>query len=459
MSARFGEILMNRRRQMGLSIQQVANTIKIRPQIIEFFEMGDFSSMPPRGYSQGMISSYARYLGLNPREVVEAYFDDLRAYEQATDRSGGRLQDAAGYVSPRSAGATGRFMMVDSTPRSRYGQRPPQAGYVSESRSGHEPQPVSFNQRPMGELPGQTSRMDAPRIAGRGSSSRAPMPGRASSYRGGSTRASRGTYPGGAESFARGRQDMVRRPSTEQRGAYRSPYEGRGRTSSPYRSDVPGRGRGGGAPTGPSQPMILALLGAAGVIIILLLVLLFKGCTPADDAGAANGSTVPATEPTTETTDDTQKDADDDTAVSNEDGSDTTGDEGSDTDADADGDAATDGEDGDEKPKETVVTISVKEGESSWLEVRLDGQVVYGNEVYGPWEQTYTVTDSLRITANSPGSVTVTQNGESVRWDTSTSGVARISITAEPATTSDEDSDADGDAATDGSTDATNANA
>ena len=36
MAARFGDMLLEQRRRMGLSIQQVANTIKIRPQIIEF---------------------------------------------------------------------------------------------------------------------------------------------------------------------------------------------------------------------------------------------------------------------------------------------------------------------------------------------------------------------------------------------------------------------------------------
>lgn len=95
MAARFGDMLLEQRRRMGLSIQQVANTIKIRPQIIEFFENGNFASMPPRGYAQGMISSYARFLGLNPREVVNAYFDDLMAYERETSQQGGRFQDAA----------------------------------------------------------------------------------------------------------------------------------------------------------------------------------------------------------------------------------------------------------------------------------------------------------------------------------------------------------------------------
>ena len=112
MAARFGDMLLEQRRRMGLSIQQVANTIKIRPQIIEFFETGNFASMPPRGYAQGMISSYARFLGLNPREVVNAYFDDLMAYERETSQQGGRFQDAAGYVKSRSSVDNGRFLMV-----------------------------------------------------------------------------------------------------------------------------------------------------------------------------------------------------------------------------------------------------------------------------------------------------------------------------------------------------------
>ena len=162
MASRFGEMLQERRRERGLSIQQVANTIKIRPQIIEFFENGDFASMPPRGYAQGMVSSYARFLGLNPREIVNMYFDELRMYEQATGTiSAGQLREAAGYASPRSADDTGRFLMVNP-PRSRYGVRPPQAGYVPESRSDHEPQRVPQRARGSRALPQDRQGLRAP---------------------------------------------------------------------------------------------------------------------------------------------------------------------------------------------------------------------------------------------------------------------------------------------------------
>ena len=72
--------------------------------------------------------------------MVDAYFDALHEYER--NGSGGRVgrfQDAAADANPRSSNAAGRYMMVNSVPASRYGQRPPQAGYVSEFSSAHEP--------------------------------------------------------------------------------------------------------------------------------------------------------------------------------------------------------------------------------------------------------------------------------------------------------------------------------
>ena len=154
MASRFGEMLLDRRRELGLSIQQVANVIKIRPQIIEFFETGNFASMPPRGYAQGMIASYARYLGLNPREVVNAYFDELYVYERGGSASGSRFTEGATDPVPRSVSTSGRYLLVDPpSSSSRFAQRPPQAGYVSDSTSGHVPMRVADNERRASQLP------------------------------------------------------------------------------------------------------------------------------------------------------------------------------------------------------------------------------------------------------------------------------------------------------------------
>ena len=189
---------------------------------------------------------------------------------------------------------------------------------------------------------------------------------------------------------------------------------------------------------GVDQRLIIALIAAAAIIIVLLALLLIRGCAPSDttDTGSAP---VSATSPAASTNEPETTDE----AEPATDGADATSPDTAETDP-----AAT------TEPQQTVVRISVAKGETSWLEVRLDGSIVYGDEVVGPFEQEYTVTDSIRITANTPSAVTVTQNGETVRWDTSTSGVARINITApETPATTDQAAATDGTATTDGATD------
>lgn len=424
--ARFGDMLYQRRREMGLTILQIANTIKIRPQIIEFFENGDFSSMPPRGYAQGMISSYARYLGLNPREVVEAYFDDLRAYEQATDNHGGRFQDAAGLVSTRSASATGRFMMVDSAPRSRYAQRPPQAGYVSEHESGHEPQRARNPYARRSPSSQMTQRI--PVFDGQDdvAAPRAPRSSagyeRRSGVRGSAAARNRGYASQGAYDGRR-----MSGPSSERRTSGRGVPPRRGRGSS-----------GRPSPSGPSfdNRLLLGLIAAILVAIALMAVLLVRGCAPAETDDKAGSSAV-----TAETVAQTPEENEDSDSTDAND-TDEEGDSSDDADPATDPEAQTP-----EEPQQLVVKISVAEGDSSWLEVRVDGSIVLGDEVVGPFEQEFIPQSNIRITANTPGSVKVTENGEEVRWDTSTSGVARINLTAPetpaaPATTEGETGDA-----------------
>ncbi|HJF66602.1 MAG TPA: helix-turn-helix domain-containing protein [Slackia equolifaciens] len=71
----FGDVLRQARERSGEDIVSVARRIRIRPDILERIEASDLDGMPPRGYSRNMINAYARYLGLNPTEVVKMYLD------------------------------------------------------------------------------------------------------------------------------------------------------------------------------------------------------------------------------------------------------------------------------------------------------------------------------------------------------------------------------------------------
>lgn len=444
MAARFGDMLLEQRRRMGLSIQQVANTIKIRPQIIEFFETGNFASMPPRGYAQGMISSYARFLGLNPREVVNAYFDDLMAYERETSQQGGRFQDAAGYVNSRSSVDNGRFLMVQGGRSTRYGQRPQQAGYITETGSGEEirSQRDRFRSTPMPEdraLPAARGVARDPRV-GYGDGGYSDR-----GYRGVSSGRSRGGYadadttqvtprlrsqsqPYGQRSSAprsgqrgyQGRGELAPRSgqrSLQGQGGYRGRSDSnRGRMPQGGGRSSSSRGRGGSRTpqnNGLDPRIVYAGIGAVALLLIVLIVVLLRGCA----------SSAPETTPETPTATKT-------TAKK-------------------------------EENEVTKVKVSVAKGKTAWIEVKVDGKSVYGAQATGPFEQEYTPESSIEITTSKPSDVTVTKNGEKVRYDTKTSGVARVTITVPKKETTDSENgeSSDGTDTTDGAdtTDVTDA--
>ena len=452
MAARFGDMLLEQRRRMGLSIQQVANTIKIRPQIIEFFETGNFASMPPRGYAQGMISSYARFLGLNPREVVNAYFDDLMAYERDTSQQGGRFQDAAGYVNSRSSVDNGRFLMVQGGRTTRYGQRPPQAGYITETGSSEEirSQRDRFRSTPLPDdraLPAARGLSRDPR-AGYGDGG---YSGR--SYRGVSAGRSRDGYsdadttqvtprlrsqsqpygqrssvPRSSQRGYQGRGELAPRPGrrgSQRQSSYRGrPDSGRGRIPQGNGRGSSNRGRGVGRASqyNTIDPRIIYVgIGAVVLLLILLIVVLLRGC------GSAAPESTPETPVSTKTT--TKKSSKKTES----------------TDEDEDADEATDAAGSDaakatvekEEDEVTKVKVSVAKGKTAWIEVKVDGKSVYGAQATGPFEQEYTPESSIEITTSKPSDVTVTKNGEKVRYDTKTSGVARVTITVSKKETAD----------------------
>ncbi len=426
MAARFGDMLLEQRRRMGLSIQQVANTIKIRPQIIEFFETGNFASMPPRGYAQGMISSYARFLGLNPREVVNAYFDDLMAYERETSQQGGRFQDAAGYVNSRSSVDNGRFLMVQGGRSTRYGlSRDPRAGYGDGGYSGRGYRGVSAGRSRGGYADADTTQV-TPRLRSQ-----------SQSY------GQRSSAPHSGQRGYQNRGELAPRSGqrgSQRQGGYRGrPDSGRGRMPQGNGRGGSNRGRGGGrAPqnNGLDPRIIYAGIGAVALLLTLLIVVLLRGC------GSSAPESTPETPAATRTT--TKKSSKKTESVDEDEGTDDATDS-----ADSDAAKATVKKEEDEVIK---VKVSVAKGKTAWIEVKVDGKSVYGAQATGPFEQEYTPESSIEITTSKPSDVTVTKNGEKVRYDTKTSGVARVTITVpKKETTDSEDGEStDGTDAVDG---------
>jgi cytoskeletal protein RodZ len=75
-----GKYLKMERELRGLSIEEAAETTKIRKHLLKAIEEDRYELLPPGLYVRGFLTAYARYLGLNPNDVVlryEKYLEEL----------------------------------------------------------------------------------------------------------------------------------------------------------------------------------------------------------------------------------------------------------------------------------------------------------------------------------------------------------------------------------------------
>lgn len=460
MSARFGDMLLTRRRQLGMSIQQVANTVKIRPQIIEFFETGNFASMPPRGYAQGMIASYARFLGLNPRDVVNTYFDELVEYEHASGNQAGRFQEGAGYVSQRSNTQNGRFLMVNGgrPDGSRYGQRPPQAGYVTESGSGREIR--EMRDRVRRTLPPADRAVPTSYQLG----TRDPRAG----YGDGSYPRKQQLQRQRTVSIARSSNQNVRRAAPHSSAPYSAqknavsgarqlrPVSRQGRGPSSHNSSRSRDARNinqQGRRRNPQQRrrstlssfdprFIIGGIVVALVVIALVITMVVKGCSATMQQGDQSAKTVVTQKKAT-----AKKTANKISSSSKKSSTDESVDSTDSLDS-LDATTQSDSADG-----SLVVRVKVAKKKTAWVEVKVDGKSVYAAQTTGPFDKKFIPGSSVEITTSKPSFVSVLKNGKKVRYDTKTSGVARVTITVPTKTTTASDENTTNDTDTTDSTD------
>ena len=219
-----GDILADRRSQLNISLDRAASETKLRRSVIEAFENNDFEAMPPRGYAQASLASYARYLGIPASEIVPVFQRQLDSYERVHGK--------------RQIGETGSFSVraSDRTPPARGARRtaPNGAGRLSDQVSSRERRDSA---RTVGSEAGRSRQYPSSYETGR------PRRDVRDMYDYGSTRARQSSQAGRhddarpSDYLAPDRRDGQYRPSPP---GHRSPEPTQRRSS--YASDGPRRG-------------------------------------------------------------------------------------------------------------------------------------------------------------------------------------------------------------------------
>lgn len=77
----FGIWLRRQREAREISLREIADASKISLRYLEAFEQDRFELLPARVFVQGFLREYARYVGLDPDEVVNHYLASQNALE------------------------------------------------------------------------------------------------------------------------------------------------------------------------------------------------------------------------------------------------------------------------------------------------------------------------------------------------------------------------------------------
>lgn len=73
-----GEILAEKRKELGLSLEEIEKETKIRRQYLEAIEKNDFGKIKESTIVKGFIRNYAQILGLPPENVLAVFRRDFR---------------------------------------------------------------------------------------------------------------------------------------------------------------------------------------------------------------------------------------------------------------------------------------------------------------------------------------------------------------------------------------------
>jgi len=86
-SVSFGNWLRTQREVRSITLREIADHTKITVRYLEALEGDDFEQLPGAVFTKGFLREYARYVGLEPDEVVNSYLNAQQPDGPVEDRS------------------------------------------------------------------------------------------------------------------------------------------------------------------------------------------------------------------------------------------------------------------------------------------------------------------------------------------------------------------------------------
>jgi hypothetical protein len=126
--------LRRHRERSQVSIQQIAITTRVKPELFEAFERNDLSGWPRGLYARAWIRGYATAVGLDAIDTVDEF---CRLFPQGDRRMATTVQEVAAIVAHPSVYREDIAPELDRRRGARRAGASPQAWYVALARSAY----------------------------------------------------------------------------------------------------------------------------------------------------------------------------------------------------------------------------------------------------------------------------------------------------------------------------------
>ena len=103
-----GEFLRHERERRGITIEQVASATKINVRLLHSLESDQYAELPAKPFIRGFVTSYARFLGVDSKEILTRFNDFIE--NRSLDRPR-REAGHSGYAFERKDGEQSRAML------------------------------------------------------------------------------------------------------------------------------------------------------------------------------------------------------------------------------------------------------------------------------------------------------------------------------------------------------------
>ena len=78
---KLGDLLKTEREKEGLTIEEIAKEVKIKPLFLKYLEEGKYDLLPEKTYIEGFVKNYSNFLDLDSHKMLAIFRREFNEHQ------------------------------------------------------------------------------------------------------------------------------------------------------------------------------------------------------------------------------------------------------------------------------------------------------------------------------------------------------------------------------------------